>query len=60
MEHDKKKNELYEWNFYEMNLKQCLSFTVYYDVGFIYSLIELVSAWILFKPHHLICSVKTL
>lgn len=43
-----------------MNLKQCLSFTVYYDVGFIYSLIELISAWILFKPHHLICSVKTL
>lgn len=37
----------------------CLS-PVYYDVRFIYSLIEVISALILFKPHHHICSVKTL
>lgn len=36
----------------------CLS-PVYY-VRFIYFLIEVISALILFKPHHHICSVKTL
>lgn len=34
MEYEKK--ICYEWTYHEMNLKQCVSFTMYYDDKFIY------------------------